>query len=349
MTIVEDINTDNKKQLAARHPYYKYDKLYSYNGTYNFLVTGRGFGKTFGAKAKVIKDALFSDDQFIYLRRYKGELAAARSTFFADITYKFPNHDFKVIGNSAQASPKDKNKWKTIGFFVALSTAQSQKSVAFPNVKTIIFDEFIIEKGNIRYLPNEDIVFNNFYSTVDRYTDKTKVLFLANSVSIMNPYFLAYDIMPDEGKEFIVKKDGFIVAHFPDATEFNDSIYQTKFGKFIKDSDYAEYAVENAFKDNSDNMLEMKDGRAHYQFTLETARGTFSIWHSLWNDKYYIQSRLPARNLMFTIVPETMDNGKVLLTFSDKVLGYLRTAFRQGNVYFDNPVSRNAFTEIFRR
>lgn len=333
----------------TRHPYYKYDRLFGYNATYNFLVTGRGFGKTFGAKLKVIKDALYTSDQFIYLRRYKSELAAARSTFFADIAYKFPKHDFKVVGNTAFVSLKNKNDYKAIGFFVVLSTAQSQKSVSFPNVKTIIFDEFIIEKGNIHYLPNEDIVFNNFYSTVDRYTDKTKVLFLANSVSIMNPYFLAYDIEPEIGKEFIVKKDGFIVVHFPNADKFNESIYQTAFGKFIKDTDYAEYAVENAFSDNGSNMLEMKDGKAYYQFTLETPRGTFSIWHNLWKDRYYIQSRLPARNLMFTIVPEKMDNHKVLLTFSDKVLSYLRTAFRQGNVYFDNAVSRNAFIDIFRR
>jgi hypothetical protein len=165
----------------------------------------------------------------------------------------------------------------------------------------------------------------------------------------MNPYFLAYDIIPDADHEFIIRNDGFIVCHFPDASEFNDSIYQTRFGKFIKDTDYAEYAVENAFKDNGSNMLQMKDGKAYYQFTLETARGTFSIWHNLWKDQYYIQSRLPAKNLMFTLVPETMDNGKVLLTSSDKIISYLRTAFRQGNVWFDSPVSRNAFTEVLKR
>lgn len=330
-------------------PYYNYDKLYSYNARYNFLVTGRGYGKTFGAKRKAINDAIRSDDQFIYLRRYKEELAAARTTFFNDIHYLYPNWEFKVQGNTAYAKLNNpKADWKTIGFFVALSQSQSYKSVAYPNVKTIIFDEFIIEKGNIHYIPDESTVFNNFYSTVDRYKDKTKVFFLANSVSIMNPYFLDNEIIPETGKEFIVKKDGFIVAHFPDSTEFNKGVYQTRFGKFIKDSDYAEYAVENIFKDNSSNLIKLKDRTAYYRFTLETPKGTFSIWHSMNGDQWYIQSKLPARNLNFTLMTETMDNDKILLTFSDKILSFLRTAYRQGRVNFDNPVTRNAFAQIFK-
>ena len=334
--------------------FYNYSKILSFNGTYNLLIGNRGQGKTYGAKKKAIKDGIKKGDQFIYLRRYKGELATARNTFFADISDVFPEHDFRVHGNEAQWShfsdrDEKKREWYTIGFFISLSQSQQYKSASFPRVKTIIFDEFIIEKGAIHYLPNESELFNNFYSTVDRWKDKTRVFFLANSVSIMNPYFIAWDIVPQPGDDFIIKNGGFIVCHISDNQLFNDSVYETNFGKFIKDSEYADYAVENTFADNTDKMLELKDTKARYLFTLECRTGFFSVWYNIFTNYYWIQSKLPKQQEIYTIISDRMDNNKILLSFTDRPLANLRTAFRQGNMSFDNQVTRNTFMEVFKR
>lgn len=338
----------------AKHPYYNYAKLLSYNGTYNFLVGGRGLGKTYGAKKRAIKRAITHQKQFIYLRRYKTEMVAAKATFFSDVGNEYPGYDFRINGNEAQMAPtttrdEKKRQWQLIGYFVTLSNAQTQKSVAFPDVETIIFDEFIIEKGSLRYLPNEASIFNNFYSTVDRWLDKTRVFFLANSVSIMNPYFLEYDIRPDETGEFVTAKDGFVVCHFPDSSEFASSVYETKFGKFIKDTEYAEYAVGNEFEDANNQMIRVKDSRATYMFTLETETGTFSVWTSVLSGEYFIQEKLPKSQRFFTMLRSKMGPDKILMLRNDKPLAYLRSAFGQGKMSFDSPSTRNAFIEIFKR
>lgn len=338
------------------HPYYKFDRIMSFNAFWNFICGARGLGKTFGAKERAINAALKKGDQFIYLRRYKTELAPARATFFDDLKArgKFEDWDFKYSGPEALAAPVStrddkKREWKVIGFFIALSTAQTQKSVSFPNVKTIIYDEFIIEKGNVSYLPNEDVVFTNFYSTVDRYQDKTKVYFLANSVSIMNPYFIKYGIRPDEGNEFVKAGGGYVIAHFPDAKDFQASVYTTSFGKFIQDTDYADYAVGNDFGDNHDSLIGRKTPKAKYYFSLETLKGTFSVWRESATDEYYIQSKLPKSERLFTLVPANMSSEKQLMTYNDKLLSYLKTAFRSARVTFDQPSTRNTFAEIFTR
>ena len=334
--------------------YYNYNKLYGYNCTYNFLIGGRGLGKTYGAKKKAIVAAIRRGDMFIYLRRYEGEIASASPTFFADIEHEFPEHDFRRHGNMAQmakiATREDKKrKWVDIGFFIALSTAQKLKSVAFPKVKLIIFDEFIIEKGAIHYLPNEADVFNNFFSTVDRYKDKTKVLFLANSVSIMNPYFQRYDIEPSELDEFTVFFDGFMLVHLAKSDEFNNQVYQTKFGKFIKGTDYADYAVGNEFIDNGKTLIEFKGYKAKYAYSIETHNGQYSVWVDDRNRQFYVQKKLPKKEIVFTLVAENMAKDKTFVTFNDPLLSLLRTAFRQGRMVFDRPSTTNAFIEIFTR
>lgn len=337
-----------------KHPWYDFGKLLSYNGTFNFVAGGRGIGKTYGAKKRTIRAALRSGEQFIYLRRYKSELITSKQTFFADIGDEFPDWDFRVIGNEAHAAPvatadDDKRPWQTIGYFISLSNAQSQKGASFHNVTSIIFDEFIIEKGHLRYLPDETTVMLNFYSTVDRYQDKTKVLFLANSVSIMNPYFIQYNIRPDEEKEFTTKHDGYVVAHFPDSSQFQSSVYQTAFGKFIQGTQYADYAVGNAFADNNAAMLSIKGAHAVYMYSLELKTMTVSVWLDPRKNEYYAQAKQPKQPVIFTLDATRMADDKTLLLPTDKPLQSLRSAFRHARLSFDEPSTRNAFTEVFKR
>jgi hypothetical protein len=333
--------------------FYNYRPILSHNGTYNFIVGARGLGKTWGAKRQAITNAIKKGEQFIYLRRYHTELST-RSTFFADIADQFPDYEFRVSGEYAQmtkAGQDDdkKKKWVTIGFFIALSKAQSKKSVAYPNVTMILFDEFIIEKGAIHYLPQEAKAFNDFYSTVDRWRDKTRVFFLANSLSIMNPYFLEYDIRPARGEEWIKSHEGFIVAHFPNSEAFAADVYKTRFGKFIKATDYADYSVGSQFADNNDALIAPKTPEAKYSYTLETKTGVFSVWIDVSNWTYYIQEKRPKQEFFWTMLPERMSEDKLLVTYSDKSIQYVRSAYSRGKVFFSSPQARNAFVGVFNR
>lgn len=328
--------------------YYNFDSLYSRNGVYNFCVGGRGLGKTYGAKLKGLSAAIKKGDEFIYVRRYKSELKA-KDTFFADILDEFPEHIFRINGNQAEFAHKNTpENWKIAGYFIALSTAQQWKSVSFPKVKLIIFDEFIIEKGAIHYLPNEAEIFLNFLNTVDRYKDKTRVLFLANSVSVINPYFIEYGIEPKAGQEWIKSHEGFIICHFPDSAEFKKGVYKTRLGRFIEGTSYGDYAVGNGFKDNGSNLLAFKTSQSEYLYSLETALGTFSVWRDYDERRVYIQEKRPGNENLFTLLSSEMSESKQLLRNNDKLLQIMRNNFSKGMVRFDKPKSRNAFIQIFK-
>lgn len=337
--------------------YYKFNRILSYNAQYNFITGARGIGKTYGAKRKVILDNIKNGDEFIYLRRYATELKTAMPTFFDDIAIEFKEWEFRVNGTrieraSIESAGQKGRDWVLIGWAFALSKSQTLKSMPFPRVKTIIYDEFIIENGVLHYLPDEFNIFNNFYSTIDRYKDKTRVLFLANSVSITNPYFIGLDIRPDLlelERDMIVLNEGFVACHFPDSKYFKSLVMETRFGKFIEGTEYAAYAVGNQFADAGNALVVPKPSTASYQFTLETKAQTISLWRDIPSSSWYAQRQLPKSQVIFTLVAHKMDTGKTLLHYSDPLLQAVRHAFNNGKMMFDSPGTRNAFIEVYKR
>lgn len=336
----------------VKHPYYDYGQLLSHHGAFNFLIGARGRGKSYGAKRLALRKNIKNGDLFIYLRRFKEELIS-RETFFADIQHEFPDWDFRANGNtfekaSAHSRDDKKRDWETIGYAIALSTSQKQKSIAFPRVKLIIFDEFILEKSALHYLPDEATIFTNFYSTVDRYQDKTTVLFLANSVSISNPYFIEFGILPTPDTDFLKLKNGYIVVHFDHNEDFSDSVLNTRFGQFIKDTDYAKYAVGNAFADNNLLLVEAKNPNAKHMFNLETRAGSFSLWQDPLTEKYFAVARMPAGQLYLTLLPENMGEDRTLVFNNSPIIVRIKAAFQNKKLWFDSPATRNLFLDLYK-
>lgn len=353
--------------------YYNYNRLFSYNGVFNFILGGRGIGKTYGAQKRAINRAIKYGEEFVYIRRYADELAMSKGTFFDAISQEFPKYEFRSIVESkiaraqyttaipddfGELSAKEQNAylknrvWKTIGYFTALSQAQRMKSSSYPRVKLMIFDEFILEKGRTIYLQEEYSVFQGLYETIDRKKDTTKVLFLANAVSIDNPYFIHYGIDPDDAaREIVSLYDGFIVVHFPESKAYQEDAKKTRFGRFLRESDptYADYAIGNQFKDNHKLLIAGKDYKADYLYTLETSKGSFSVWNKFGSSEFYVQAKLPKVQKVYTTVMANMSTEKIYVDRTSRTLAYLRGAWSRGDVLFDSAGTRVAFLDIFHR
>lgn len=169
--------------------WYNLNDILSYNCIYNFIVGMRGGGKSFAFKEKAIKNYLRDGSQFIYLRRYKTELYKINTFFEPDLIAKFPDHTFQTKGNRFYIDGQ------IAGWAIALSRSMIEKSNNYAKVTLIGYDEFILDTtSTYKYLNNEFDVFNNFYDTVDRNKDKTKVLFIGNAISTVNPYFTGLNI-----------------------------------------------------------------------------------------------------------------------------------------------------------
>lgn len=228
--------------------WYDVNTTLSYNKLFNFVVGPRGVGKTYSCKRRVIKNFLRDGAQFVYLRRYETEMKHSQmNNFFNDICQEFPGHTFEYKCKTFFCDGE------IIGWAIPLSRAAQYKSVPFPNVTVIIFDEFIIDQGLIRYLNDEVQCFNEMYSTIARLRDVT-VLFLSNAITFINPYFLYFDLpMPTGTKK--IKTKGDILIQLVDNPEYKDASSSTRFGKIIQGTDYAKYSIDNEFLRDTDTFV----------------------------------------------------------------------------------------------
>lgn len=322
-------------------PYYSFDRLLSYGGVINMAVGARGLGKTYGAKRLVIRNAVRKGEEFVYVRRFKTELKHV-STFFNDISAEFPDYEFRVVGRMASYRVRgdEDSAWTTMGYFIALSSAATLKSVSYPKVTTMIFDEFIIEMGSRRYLPGEVDTFLDLYSTIDRNQDRVRVLMLSNAVRSVNPYFVEWRLSP--GKSFQRRGSGYVVCEIIDNESFADRVSETKFGRFIRAAspEYAKYAVDNEFADDTPALLGKKPPQARCVGIVRTRVGVFSVWIA--ERDYWVQKRLPKGGPRYAYAVRP-DDGEVVLERSSPFSQVMRAAFKSGRMRFDCVESRENF------
>ena len=333
--------------MTEKLNYYDFGPLLSYNAPWSMATGARGTGKTFGAKRHVLNRFIRKGEQFLYLRRHRGEGAAFR-TFMNDIAYLYPDYDFYIDGKTLRVEDGTKNG-ALVGQSVILSQARQLKSKNFKDVYTVIFDEFILEKnGLVHYLPLEADIFEGLYSTIDRWNDRTRVIFIANAASITNPYFVKYGIVPSH--TFETYHDGFIVVHTSDDSVFADQVAKTRFGRFLTSAggQSADYMMKSTFIDNNVALVAKKPPNADYAVTIVVRDGQFSLWIAPDASGWYCQRRQPRRVVRITPDLTMVDTGVAYCGPRDGFLAQARALYGQGRMFFDEPQTRNLFIQIFK-
>ena len=342
---------DKKVRVSNESMYWDSQNLVSRNAMFNFTCGGRGVGKTFDFKVKRIRHFLKTSKQFIYLRRYKTEFMD-KDTFFDDVLFKFPNQEFRVEGmrgfirDVVEDGEKEK-PWRLLCRFVCLSNALTKKSVPMPEVDWIGFDEFIIDKGSLHYLKNEVKAFLDYYVTVDRFQDRVKVMFMANAVSIVNPYFLYYGINPRRNQQFISIKDGFGCCEMVRSEKFQKHVDTTRFGRAMQGTSYYEYAVGNQFADNNNMFILKKPKRAEFYYAFKFDERTVGVWVDYQGGCYYVCGKYPKDALVYALTKSDMAPNLLMIEKSNVVMKSLLKLFMQGSVFFDTVRTREFCNDVF--
>ena len=183
--------------------YYSLDKILQFNADYNLIYGERSNGKTTAVLDYALRDYINSG--------YKNQLAIIRR-WEEDFKGKNGSQLFDGIIALGWVDKYTKGKYNTITFIsqrwylakfdqdgkklyqselpfafaFSIASEEHVKSTAYPDIKTILFDEFITRSY---YLPDEFVKFTGLISTIVRLRDDLKIFMCGNTVNKYCPYF----------------------------------------------------------------------------------------------------------------------------------------------------------------
>ena len=194
----------SRRRKKQQQEFYSLEPILKEKAHYNIIIGERSNGKTYSVLQKIINDYAESGKQAALLRRMQedfigkrgaglfeplidnGEIELATAGEWTSVYYFasrwfFCRYETDKKGNTNRITAQEPFMY---GF--ALSQMEHEKGTGYPNVKTIVFDEFITRMA---YLRDEFVLFMNTLSTIIRSRDDVIIFMLGNTVNKYCPYF----------------------------------------------------------------------------------------------------------------------------------------------------------------
>lgn len=330
--------------IYLNNGYVDIDKILSYGLPFNFIVGGRGTGKTYGA----LQSAYKTDRRFILMRRTQAQCDLINKPEFNP--YKTINMDLlldihvkSISKYNAKIVEYENDDEKILGYTCALSTIANMRGFDASDVTLLIYDEFIPEKHE-RALKNEGTAFLNAYETINRNREikgdaPLQVLCLANAFNIANPIFLELGLvgrcekMRNNGNELYIDRDrGILIALLQNSristAKADTALYRLSSGN------YSRMALSNDFVyNNTDNIksLSLKE------FILMCTVGEISIYKHKSNRSYYVSEHRTG-----TAVTYKSDEVDLLRYRRNQGLIFVN-AYMRNKIVFENMLTKSLF------
>lgn len=191
--------------------YYSLANIHKCKAQYNIIVGERANGKTIAVQRKVINDYIHARKHSMYVRKFETEVKGAigrqvwvgfenlptPDDFEGNYIQYISNYEFDKIVFHRQhfylAKTVDGKKVleeNPFMYTMPLSLWESYKSVGYPPIWNIVFEEFNSRKT----IPDEVNKFLNVVSTVVRDKSIASIYMIGNTISQHSPYFRQFGL-----------------------------------------------------------------------------------------------------------------------------------------------------------
>ena len=181
--------------------YYSLKRIKEIHAQYNMIVGERSNGKTFALLDEILQNYFKDHKQGAIVRRWQDDFKGKRApAMFAPmvserLVYKYSGGQWDRIDYRSGCWYPARYDEQTdtivrgdepIAYAFSLSSMEHDKSTSYPNITTIVFDEFLT-RGY--YLVDEFVLFMNVVSTIVRQRTDVTIYMLGNTVNWTCPYF----------------------------------------------------------------------------------------------------------------------------------------------------------------
>ena len=264
--------------------YLDYKKILSYKVPYNFMVGGRGIGKTYGA----LKYMVENDIKFVFMRRTQTQLDVVRNEKYhpfkklnEDLGWDIHPITLTKYSSGLYHCEQDKNgKWQPkegtepVGLMLALSTISNVRGFDATDRDVLIYDEFIPERHE-RPIKDEATAFFNAIETIQRNRElegkePLTVLCLANANELTNPLFIELRLVKRamalirKGIEFDIDRSRDCALYLFRDSKISEQKKNTALYRLTKGTTFQAMSIDNNFEDlvgvkvSSKNLQEYK-------------------------------------------------------------------------------------------
>lgn len=245
-------------------------------------TTNRSGGKTTFFGRYLINRFKKYGEKFGLIYRYNYELDDCADKFFKDLSTLFFNGE--IMTSKRKANGIYHELWledKNCGYAIALNNADTIKKYShlFSDIDRLLFDEF--QSENNKYCKDEIKKFISIHTSIARgqkkQVRKVPVIMLSNSVTIINPYYIALGIserLTSETK--FLKGDGYVLEQgFVDSASKQQK--ESSFNRAFSKDKYTQYSSENIYLNDSASFIEKPKGKSRYVATLKYNGTNYAI------------------------------------------------------------------------
>lgn len=164
------------------------------------IIGERSNGKTYAVLKHGLENFVKTGKQLAIVRRWQDDFVGKRGQVMFDALVK-NNEVINLTGGEWSSIYYFSGRWylcrydekqrretmeTPFAYGFSISSYEHDKSTSYPDITTIVFDEFL---SRTSYIPDEFVLFMNVLSTIIRQRDDVTVFMLGNTVNYYSPYF----------------------------------------------------------------------------------------------------------------------------------------------------------------
>lgn len=321
---------------------------------FNFVVGGRGTGKTYTGLKTMIDDNM----KFMYMRRTQSQADLINKPEFSpfksicnDTGWKIGTESISKYNAGFYAQEEKDGAYicsgPAIGYTCALSTVSNMRGFDASDVEILIYDEFIPEKHE-RPIKNEGSAFLNAYETINRNREligrkPLQILCLANANDLANPLFMELRMvrkaeqMRRKKQEVYINRESGVGLFILDKSPISQLKKNTALYRLTSGSNFERMSLDNDFSGEEIGRI---NSRPLAEYKPIVAIGEICIYEHKSKRSYYVSTHRSGSATYFS----TGDTEKLRFR---RIYSWIWEEYMSNNIEFEEYLCEILLTKVF--